>query len=362
MIARARRAGRGDAEHEARGRHDAVVGAEHRGAQPVGPVAEVDLRSAGIGNGHGSSARLRTAAGLRGPMPRRAVVVPGAHRAGRCVAGDDRVASRDHEAEGVRSMVTTEEIAAIPLFAALTRTSASALARAAADITPRRRASTPRTRARSARSSPCSRADPAGQAHRRDRARGRRARPGRHLRRGADHAGTASRSASARPSRRASCGSRRATTTRSRPRAPEVAMEVGRLARQRIGGLRLQGIAAEPPPPRAIVVGHRWDAACTRPAALPRPQPDHVRLADAGRAGRGRALGRPAAGRRRLPHDPRGRTARPSSARSLRRVAELLGLPTEPRRRRVRRGHRRRRARRASPPPCTARRRACARS
>ena len=35
--------GRGDAEHEARRRHDAVVGAEHRGAQPVGAVAEVDL-------------------------------------------------------------------------------------------------------------------------------------------------------------------------------------------------------------------------------------------------------------------------------------------------------------------------------
>ena len=46
--------------------------------------------------------------------------------------------------------------------------------------------------------------------------------------------------------------------------APDVAKEVGRLAAHRIGGLRgLQGIAAEPPPPRAIVVGHRWDASCT---------------------------------------------------------------------------------------------------
>ncbi|MEA2418574.1 MAG: thioredoxin reductase [Thermoleophilaceae bacterium] len=44
---------------------------------------------------------------------------------------------------------------------------------------------------------------------------------------------------------------------------PEVAMEVGRLAAHRMGGARgLQGIAAEPPPPRAIVVGHRWDASC----------------------------------------------------------------------------------------------------
>ncbi|MFL5841089.1 MAG: FAD-dependent oxidoreductase [Thermoleophilaceae bacterium] len=44
---------------------------------------------------------------------------------------------------------------------------------------------------------------------------------------------------------------------------PDVAKEVGRLAADRMTGSRgLQGIAAEPPPPRAIVVGHRWDAAC----------------------------------------------------------------------------------------------------
>jgi thioredoxin reductase (NADPH) len=45
---------------------------------------------------------------------------------------------------------------------------------------------------------------------------------------------------------------------------PEVGKEVGRLAAHRMSGLRgLQGIAAEPPPPRAIVVGHRWDVSCT---------------------------------------------------------------------------------------------------
>ena len=44
---------------------------------------------------------------------------------------------------------------------------------------------------------------------------------------------------------------------------PDIAKEVGRLAADRISGPRgLQGIAAEPPPPRAIVVGHRWDASC----------------------------------------------------------------------------------------------------
>jgi thioredoxin reductase (NADPH) len=46
--------------------------------------------------------------------------------------------------------------------------------------------------------------------------------------------------------------------------APELAKEVGRLAAHRMSGLRgLQALAADPPPPRAIVVGHRWDAYCT---------------------------------------------------------------------------------------------------
>jgi thioredoxin reductase (NADPH) len=43
--------------------------------------------------------------------------------------------------------------------------------------------------------------------------------------------------------------------------SPEIALKVGALARERIGGL--QGIAAEPPKPRVTLVGHRWDAACT---------------------------------------------------------------------------------------------------
>jgi thioredoxin reductase (NADPH) len=45
---------------------------------------------------------------------------------------------------------------------------------------------------------------------------------------------------------------------------PGVSEEVGRLAAYRMSGARgLQGIAADPPPPRAIVIGHRWDADCT---------------------------------------------------------------------------------------------------
>ena len=44
---------------------------------------------------------------------------------------------------------------------------------------------------------------------------------------------------------------------------PEVAEELGRLAAHRMSGARgLQGIAAEPSPPRAIVVGEQWDASC----------------------------------------------------------------------------------------------------
>ena len=45
--------------------------------------------------------------------------------------------------------------------------------------------------------------------------------------------------------------------------APGVAEELGGLAAHRMQGPRgLQGLAADAPPPRAIVVGHRWDAKC----------------------------------------------------------------------------------------------------
>jgi thioredoxin reductase (NADPH) len=44
--------------------------------------------------------------------------------------------------------------------------------------------------------------------------------------------------------------------------SPEVGVKLGVLARERIGGL--QGITADPPPPRAIVVGHRWDPLCAQ--------------------------------------------------------------------------------------------------
>ncbi|CAG9271455.1 FAD-dependent oxidoreductase [Paraburkholderia caribensis] len=43
--------------------------------------------------------------------------------------------------------------------------------------------------------------------------------------------------------------------------APDIALKMGALARERIGGL--QGLSAETPKPRVTLVGNRWDTACT---------------------------------------------------------------------------------------------------
>ncbi len=57
--------------------------------------------------------------------------------------------------------------------------------------------------------------------------------------------------------------------------SPEVALKMGELARQRIGGL--QGISAEAPRPRVTMVGHRWDSACVALRQfLARNQVSHV--------------------------------------------------------------------------------------
>jgi len=111
---------------------------------------------------------------------------------------------------------------------------------------------------------------------------------------------------------------------------PDVAAEVGTLAAHRMGGARgLQGLAADPPPPRAIVVGHRWDASCAELRRfLDRNQitfkwvtPDAPDAAD-------RWDGPlPAEGDLPAIRVVDGKTVvRPQ----LRRVAELLGLATEP--------------------------------
>ena len=111
--------------------------------------------------------------------------------------------------------------------------------------------------------------------------------------------------------------------------APDVAREVGRLASHRMSGLRgLQGIAAEPPPPRAIVVGHRWDASCTDLRRfLERNQVTHKWLTpDA--PGADDRWGGPLPGDEDLPaiQVVGGKTV---IQPKLRRVAELLGLGTE---------------------------------
>ena len=110
---------------------------------------------------------------------------------------------------------------------------------------------------------------------------------------------------------------------------PDVATEVGRLAAHRMSGARgLQGLAAEPPAPRAIVVGHRWDASCAELRRfLDRNQisfkwltPDTPDAAD--------AWGGPLPAEEDCPaiRVVDGKTVvRPH----LRRVAELLGLATE---------------------------------
>jgi thioredoxin reductase (NADPH) len=112
--------------------------------------------------------------------------------------------------------------------------------------------------------------------------------------------------------------------------ASDVVEELGRLARHRMSGNRgLQGLAADRPPPRAIVVGHRLDVSCRELRHfLDRNQirfewliPDAEDAAE--------QWGGP------LPEDADLPTIRVVDGKTvvrphLRRVAELLGLGTEP--------------------------------
>ena len=111
---------------------------------------------------------------------------------------------------------------------------------------------------------------------------------------------------------------------------PEIASQVGKLAAHRMAGAAgLQGIAADPPAPRAIVVGHRFDPWCAGLRRfLERNQVSFEWLVPDAEDADGR-WGGP------LPADADlpairiidGKTVvRPQ----LRRVAELLGLGTEP--------------------------------
>ena len=261
-------------------------------------------------------------------------------------------------------MVTADEIAAIAIFAGLVRGRPRAARARRGGHHARARASTRRTRATSARSSPCSRArSRRSSSSTGSSASSASATPATSSARCRSRSGRSSRSASARRSRRACMRIEPHDYHAVAAVAPDVAQEVGRLAADRMSGPRgLQGIAAEPPPPRAIVVGHRWDADCAELRRFLDRNQITLQVGHAGRAGRRRATGaarcRPTATARRSASSTGKTVVRPQ----LRRVAELLGLAHRAGRRRVR--HRRSSApgRPGSPPPCTARRRGCARS
>lgn len=111
--------------------------------------------------------------------------------------------------------------------------------------------------------------------------------------------------------------------------APEVAREIGKLAGHRMSGARgLQGIA-EPPPPRATVLGRRWDAQCSDLRRfLDRNQISFTWVApDADDAAEQWGAPLPPGADLPVIRFVDGKTVvRPQ----LRRVAELLGLGTEP--------------------------------
>jgi thioredoxin reductase (NADPH) len=111
---------------------------------------------------------------------------------------------------------------------------------------------------------------------------------------------------------------------------PDLAKELGRLAAHRMGGARgLQSIAAEPPPPRALVAGRRLDPTCTELRRfLDRNQISFRWLPPDDPDAEG-AWGGP------LPADDDLPAIRVVGGKTVirpqfRRVAELLGLSTEP--------------------------------
>jgi thioredoxin reductase (NADPH) len=110
---------------------------------------------------------------------------------------------------------------------------------------------------------------------------------------------------------------------------PDVGKEVGKLAAHRMSGPRgLQGLAAEPPPPRAIVVGPRWDASTAALRHFLDRNQITFRWITPGAPEAADEWGGP------LPADEDCPTIRVVNGKTVvrpqpRRVAELLGLATE---------------------------------
>jgi thioredoxin reductase (NADPH) len=109
--------------------------------------------------------------------------------------------------------------------------------------------------------------------------------------------------------------------------SPEVGVMLGELARDRIGGL--QGITADQPPPRALVVGQRWDASCAQVRRFLDRNQITLRWITPEDADAEGAWGGP------LPDEADQPVVRVVGGKTvvrpkLRRVAELLGLTTEP--------------------------------
>src|SRR3954471_10737497 len=111
---------------------------------------------------------------------------------------------------------------------------------------------------------------------------------------------------------------------------PEVAKQIGKLSSNRIGGSGgLQGLAGEPPPPRAIVIGQRWDPACTELRLFLDRNQISFQWITPDAPGAAESWGGP------LPAGEdllviRVIDGKPVPRPQPRRVAELLGLSTEP--------------------------------
>ena len=108
---------------------------------------------------------------------------------------------------------------------------------------------------------------------------------------------------------------------------PEVGVKLGEIARERIGGL--QGITADQPPARAIVVGQRFEASCSQLRRFLDRNQVTFRWITPGSPGAEDQWGGPLPPAEDCPviRVVDGKTVvRPQ----LSRVAELLGLPTEP--------------------------------